>query len=267
MKMKMTIDDETKRLIAEMSYDDGKFNKIADAPIDKFDIELNKKLHYSPAVNLPPAVRYLSPDHSVMVWERPPKYMSFQFSTVEQRGSGDLDARAMHTMRIPVPWQRYVLLLAKNNTIANLFMFFAKNQLKSLHNDPLYVAPILNFYQKGRLCPAIYTKIPEYDKSILGAAEAAFESVWSSGFNYDTDHAVKTLGNTGNPLRNHARDYVAMYTAWSKQSLETVVNWEYSMAYPSIHELISSSDLRHEYAGQTDDLLVNFALSAQVAQR
>lgn len=274
MQLRMTLEEESlfgSQLKVEMSYTGGLWNRIADCSVEGFNAEINKKLHYSPSLNLPPAIRYLSPDHTIVLWERPPGYVSFQFSPFMQRDSGDLDAQARYSERIFIPWQRYVLLLSKNNTIVNLFMFFARQELHSLSADPLLIPPILNFYQKGRLCPAVYAKIPEYEHTIRGAIEAAYDSIWNSGFNYDTALAISTLKYTiNNPLRRHVEDedYVKLYKLWANSSEEQILNmWDYHAGYRSFKGLLKSEDLHYDYLGQLEDLVVNFSLAAQTAAR
>jgi hypothetical protein len=246
---------------------DSSFTSVATVRNEAFDEQFKEQIHYRPTGILPPAVRYLSPDHSVVMWERKPCYVTFQY-TQQMQNEIQADARSSKILRLPVPWQRYVILLSPENQIANVFMFFADREITSFQDDPLYVAPILNFYQNSRLCPASYNSQPDYERSIVGAMEAVHHMIWSSGFNWDTTLAISMLKNLEakyNPLKINLQDPVKMYRMWAAQSLETVMAWKWYPVYSGIQQFLDSNDLYHNYTGSAHDLLVNMVLSAQDA--
>lgn len=277
MKIKLDYDDQTNKVSFGLTYDanlydgikDLGFNEVANVSVEAFNSSFNDQLPYLPSGILPPAIRYLSPDHSIVFWERPPGYLPFNYTPAAQDRIA-ADNASKHMLRLPVPWQRYIMLLGQDGQIANLFMFFAKNPIDNLRNDPLLQAPILNFYANSRLCPASYTSIKSYSHDILGAIEAAYEIVWSSGFNIDTILGIKNfMGNVdrkSNPLTKYPNDINKMYDFWIKNPLENVMKWDWNIVYRSFDDFISRRDLYHDYTGKNHDKLIKFVFAAQNAR-
>ncbi len=270
MQVKIEYDPDTDVVDFGLNYGGNVFNEIASVPSPDFDKAFADQLPYLPTGVLPPAIRYLSPDHSIVLWERPPGYVPFNYTNSMQEHL-NADGGSAQVLRLPIPWQRYVLLLGADGRIANLFMFFAKNQIKNLNNDAMCQAPILNFYANNRLCPASYTSIKSYSHDILGAIDAAYEIVWSSGFNVDTILAIKNfLSHTekvSNPLTKvGSKDLDKMYKFWVQNTLETVMTWGWNPIYGSFNDFISRSDLYYEYTGKSHDALVKFVFAAQNAR-
>jgi hypothetical protein len=269
MKIKLEYDDQKDTISFGLNYSGSTFNEIATLPTQAFDHSFSDQLPYLPTSILPPAIRYLSPDHSIVLWERPPSYVPFNYTQAAQEHI-HADKASQYTLRLPIPWQRYVLLLGQDGQIANLFMFFAKSEITSLTDDPMCQAPILNFYANSRLCPASYTSIKSYSHDILGAIEAAYEMVWSSGFNVDTVLGIKNFcGSTdrsANPLVKYSGNLDKMYNFWVQNTLETVMRWEWNTLYGSFNDFISRKDIYHDYTGKNHDKLVKFVFAAQNAR-
>lgn len=277
MKVKLEYDDEKDSISFGLTYTttvydgikDLGFNTIAEVPTTAFDTAFVDQLPYLPSGILPPAIRYLSPDHSIVLWERPPGYVPFNYTGAMQENL-KADSPSKNMLRLPVPWQRYVMLLSQDGQIANLFMFFAKDQIKSLSNDPFLQAPILNFYANNRLCPASYTSIKSYSHDILGAIEAAYEMVWSSGFNIDTilgiNNFFKHTDRKINPLSKHVNNVEKMYDFWVKNTLSTVMSWGWNPVYKSFDDFIARKDLYHDYNGKNHEKLIKFIFAAQSAR-
>lgn len=271
MKMLIEYDDLEKTANCSINYvKTSSFDDIALVSSDKFEASVRAQLPYIPAVNIPPAIRYISPDHSVILWERPPGYVPFNLTEKMQEEILSADAPSRSSLRLPVPWQRYIMLLSQDNRIANLFMFFANEQIRSLEYDALCCAPIPNFYGNNRLCPASYSTIPNYDKTLTGAVEAAYDLVWGSGFNWDTVLGIKQYMAKKNQISSfltyYQNDFKAMFLAWSKQSLTKVMSWDWPKTYESFSHFLSTKDLYYDYPGKGHDTLVKFVFAAQDAK-
>lgn len=270
MRMLIEHDDAVDEVSFSMDYNgSGNFNPLVSGlPADTFATALRNELAYVPSITMPPAIRYLSPDHSIVLWERPPGYVTFQFTEAMQEQIQS-DALPGVSLRLPVPWQRYILLLSQDNKIGNLFLFFAQHEIRSLDDDALCHAPILNFYGNNRLCPASYTNIPQYEHTLLGAIEAAHDIVWNSGFNWDTVLAIKNFyGRTSknHPLRRTMDTIPSMYRLWANRPLSEVMSWQWPRVYDSFNHFLTSGDLYHDYTGKSHDTLVKFVFAAQNAQ-
>jgi hypothetical protein len=261
MKLKLT--EEYDKIAVWMNYDNTRdFTLIEQSPTQQFNFNLENSFEYSPSMLLPPAIRYLSPDHKIIIFERPPQYVTYQLTALMQEEIM-ADQASGHVYRLPIPWQRYIVLLSADNMIANLFMFFASDEINNLHTDPLRLAPILNFYNNGRLCLASYVNQPEYEHSISGVIDRVYDMVWNSGFNFDTALALNSCLPHIRGLGKYKHDYAAMYTYWSSLSLNDVLRWSYPVAYESVLSFFNSGHLYHEYTGDAHDILLKIALAVQ----
>jgi len=134
----------------------GNLTNVASCDPQKLNEAYNTSVKVCDRSAIPPAVRWISPRQDIVVWERPPHYVTFQFSDAYQRNLSSNRA-SQHSVRIALPWQYYVIGLTKNNKIANIYMFFGYESLRSLRSQ-IYVPPLLNFYSDCKLCQAAIQK-------------------------------------------------------------------------------------------------------------
>jgi hypothetical protein len=133
-----------------------------------------------------PGLRYL--DDSVIIFERPPFYQNIFItpSLVENIN----DESEVHSYRIPIPWQVYVIEYNSNSSsyyACDVRMFFRNSSLTSL-NDPVYLPPLTNFYADASLCRPSYTSqedVDRYSDNINGVIQEAYDWIWNSGTNLD----------------------------------------------------------------------------------
>lgn len=220
---------------------------------------------------LPPAVRYLSSDRRLIVWERPPTYKTINY-TSEYQDNLNVDSPSVNSYRIPIPWQVYVLYLSPEARLANIFMFFRNSQLTNLFQDPLYMPILPNFYENSRLCQAAFETIQQYDRDILSAINAAYEMVWNSGFNKDTLLAFNHI-YTGsyvkknNPLSLHGTGKQKYpqntFDKWTHYSIEDCLSWDWPVAYATLSQFLKDKVYKYSLESDSHNFMVNMLFAAQ----
>lgn len=173
-----------------------------------------------------PGIRYISSSQNVVVLERPPTYKMISFTPVV-KDEAKYDQIDKYLFRVPIPWQVYLIALDHSFNIINLFMFFRTAPLASL-NDQLYYPYFPNFYTDSRVCKASLNSIQHYEPTLQGACSAAYNMIWSSGFNLDVH---KTL------------DYYSTNKYWSllfKTNYATNMN-AYSAFYNHLEKMTPQS--------------------------
>lgn len=238
---------------------------IASFDVDKFNEAYNKQLMVSHSVLMPAALRYVSPDRNVLVWERPPHHVTFQYTLDQQSDIGTND-KSRFIKRLPIPWQYYIVLLSNEHKVVNTYMFFGRDQLRSMTSGRLYTPPILNFFSTSRLCPAAYINAPEYGSDWDEILNYVYSMIWHSGFNIDTVQAISTLSMCANPLNSYISDFNRFYQKWSKLSLKDVVEMQYHVAHKSLSAFLDSGLIFYDYKGSSVDIALNITFAAQDAE-
>ena len=254
-------------------YDaDSSLDEVASCSDKNFTAEFNKINFAVDHSIMPPAVRHISKDRSIIVFERPPGYCTFYYSNEAQQNL-NADRQSNQHYRLPLPWQRYVLVVSPEGRLINIFLYFGHDQLRSLNFDRLYLAPLHNFYLSGRLCMASFTTLPDIEPTIFGAINGAYNMIWGSGYNADTNQAqanlTRTVKLTNNPLANvgTVTDPNRYYERWSRASLEDVMYWGWTPSWDSINTLLEHKDEIYHDATSTasHDILVKMMFAAQDA--
>lgn len=191
---------------------------------------------------IPPAVRWMSSDSRILLWERPPCFVPFLISHKYQRQL-DADEAPQKTFRLAIPWQRYIVALNSEAFPCMVVMSFHNDQMRSL-DEPLTLPPFPNFYQDGHLCLASYNNYPIGRNTIQDAINATYNIVWGSGFNHDTVagyQQIATIDRALNPLAGFYEDINKFYTKWSTYSIEDVLKftWPINRNYPTARSFLS----------------------------
>lgn len=148
---------------------------------------------------LPPAIKYSIP--GVIVFERPPSQQVVQYIPSPVHSMGDEDE--IHTFRIPIPWQLYIITYDPKTYLCNsVRMLFMKSSLNSI-NQRMYMPPLPNFFTNGSLCRPMYSEmedIERYSKDLAGVINSAYDWIWNSGFNHDLTENIYYLRVTKTPV-------------------------------------------------------------------
>lgn len=198
-------------------------------------------------------IRSISPAQDYIILERPPTYKMISFTPVAQDASV-YDQKEKFLYRIPIPWQVYIIALDHHFNIINLFMFFRKSPLSSASfEDELFYPYFTNFYGDSRVCKASLNSVTRYEPSIQGACIAAYEMIWSSGFNLDVHKTMDHYSASKhwaplfkvNAYDQHA--YSQFYTHLSKMTPQAMCDKPF---YPKVnrylYQYLSPTALNHE---------------------
>jgi hypothetical protein len=137
---------------------------------------------------LPPGVLFFN--NNIVVFEKPPTQKNI---TYHPYMIGDIPQDSIPKLiTIAIPWQVYIVIYAKDPQTSKMYpvdvyMFFRNSQILS-KDDPVYLAPLSNFYANGKLCRPFFESfddIDRYDNTIAGVVQAAYDWVWSSNTNVD----------------------------------------------------------------------------------
>lgn len=178
---------------------------------------------------LPPAVRYISSDHKTVAFERPPMHVVVEYAPYPKDTAYN-DAAVHYTFNIAVPWSVYVICFDDFFLPINTFMFFRNKPLTSL-DDPVGLAPLLNFYYTSKLCPPLQPNFSNENPSIANGINEAYNLVWNSGFNLDLVDAMKEGSSHGTPFSiygDSTTEFAAKwYKSWERMSIDDIlrVKW------------------------------------------
>ena len=146
--------------------------------------------HHNRSIGLlPAALRYLSPNGRIAVFERPPgKYFVEQIMAARD-DIAVLSKRDVQTYtktyELALPWTVYVCVFDLQYEPSNVWLFARNAPLHSLQ-DELRLLPILNFYADGSLCPPIFDRFDAIENtSVASGVQQTFNTVWNSGCNLD----------------------------------------------------------------------------------
>lgn len=222
---------------------------------------------------LPPAVRYIDHARGIVLFERPPMYVNFNFSSKYQHHL-KTDNISHQRLNLPVPWQRYVLFLAPNGRPHKVFIFFANSKITSLDNDFMSYAPLPNIYTDASLCLPVYNHVDAENFNLMDAISNVYDTVWKSGFNSDIFQAatywissMKDINRNNmvefNPIANNGFEYQEVwYSKWASYSLDEIMDFSWKLrAYDSFNSLVSAK--YESFITDPYDNVVNLYLAAK----
>lgn len=186
---------------------------------------------------LPPAVRWISGQGDMFVFERPPRMQTLSYYPVE---ADMIDSNTkLCTYNIPIPWTVYVVVVSATMVPTEIRVFARNSPLESL-SDLVYLLPIPNLYYSGALCAPIFEKFEAQEPTLAAAAQAAYNMVWNSGFNFDLIDAIKASLGQHVPFyivrksRNSFSKTANFFQRWSECSIEDALSLKWPR--PSISD-------------------------------
>lgn len=233
-------------------------HKSTDTPLsigefeDKTVIKILERRRFSTGL-LPPAVRWISADGKIVVFERPPAYFDVNFLPLKQDEAAVSTTKPMH-FKLPLPWQVYVVGFGEDYHPVNIFTLLARTSIDSLDHK-VYVLPLFNFYENGQLCTPIVPSFSDKERTIKDGIIDAYEMVWYSGFNYDLRDAINlgtrsgapVAGNKQIPGRPRLRSIYDRYLyEWSQLSLVDTLytSWPIGDPYPTLRTYIEKMKIK-----------------------
>jgi len=185
---------------------------------------------------LPPAVRWISPDKQIVVFERPPMRQLVEYIP-EERLNIDEENYARHRTiinELSIPWTLYICAFDKTYRPVSIRVFTRPTYMSSF-DDPVYLLPLLNFYLNGELCfPGVRTFTEEFTSLTQGINEA-YNMVWNSGWNLDLKDAITHSSEIEKPFSTSTKSCDSSWTEiimdwhkkWSRYSIDTVLSMEF----------------------------------------
>lgn len=175
---------------------------------------------------LPPAVRWISKDRRIVVFERPPFKAFMEIAPGRKEAAASLNK---YSFEVPMPWTVYVGYYDFEYNPVHIRVYTRPTALTGL-DDRLYLLPIPNIYMDSSLCNPISPNFVEHDADIAWGVGEVYNMVWNSGFNYDLlaamsmgIHAGQPVGNNAPRLNRNLDANLQWIDAWSKVSLPDVL--------------------------------------------
>lgn len=172
---------------------------------------------------LPSMVRYISPDHKMILYERQPevRHVSYQpMYKANVEANNNLSSTLKNTT-ISLPWQVYIIALNNHYEPIKVHLYARPSKMKTIY-DKLYVMPLLNLYSDCSLCaPLISSMSVDKINSVAEAIDIVYHMVWSSGFNYDLISVIQMVEArilNDNNLKSQAARYQKLNTGDTAES-------------------------------------------------
>lgn len=187
---------------------------------------------------LAPALRWISKDKRMVVFERPPMITSVEYYPVKRDEIGDpkLMKKALRSYQIPIPWTVYLVYFDAEYTPVETRVYARNSPLQSIKSE-VGLLPILNLYGSSKLCNPIYEKYEEMEPTIANGFNSAYNAMWNSGFNFDLMDAVTGAMQVGVPFKDYKTgmgnnvgtggSIDSWFKYWSQLSLADVLSCEW----------------------------------------
>ena len=171
-------------------------NELSDQDISKYLTAVFRPSSASIGL-LPPAVRWLSPDRKIVVFERPPVMQNIEIIQAKRDKIGE-NSNSFNKIvyTIPLPWTVYMAFFNADYEPVKLKVYVRNEPLTSM-DDPIFMIPLHNFYYDSSLCNPIWNEFYDGINTLAMGVERAFNMVWNSGFNYDLVDALSLAQHSG----------------------------------------------------------------------
>ena len=177
---------------------------------------------------LPPAVRWISDNQRIIVFERPP---SVQYVELAFARKDFIDSRtAVEGFNLPIPWTTYYVMFDEHYNPV-LIRVYCRNVPLYGWDDRVFMLPLLNLYFNSNLCNPVH-EIYEPCGSLAEGVQQAYNMVWNSGWNLDLQDTVTHCMQRGIPAgaskSNHPDAVRYYFKEWEKLSLLKILEtkWE-----------------------------------------
>jgi len=177
---------------------------------------------------LPPAVRWISDNQRIAVFERPPtvQFVEIAFDKKDNINS----STSVLSFSLPIPWTVYYVLFDDYNNPVTVRVYCRNEPLYSW-DDRVYMLPMLNLYYDSTLCNPIFENF-EPCETFADGIHAAYNMVWNSGWNLDLSDTVEYSMRTGIPSAlssgTSIKNHLNFFKSWEKLSLLNVLETRWS---------------------------------------
>lgn len=244
MKLKLTIEELTGIVSSSVQY--AGRQPYNDLP-DKNSSDLYTYLNPDNGIDLgflPPAVRWISDNQRMVVFERPP---SIQYVEVAMDTKYNINKfTKIENFNLPIPWTLYFVLFDEN-FIPVIVNVYCRNEPLYDWEDQLFMLPMLNLYFNSKLCNPVFEKFEDFEKNLTGGIQQAYNMVWNSGWNLDLKDTILHCMSRGIPSGlsvGQSFESISMYFKnWEKLSLLQVLEtkWDIPKAFENGSDLADVS--------------------------
>lgn len=176
---------------------------------------------------MPPGLLYLN--NNYLIFERPPTFQNVQIIPALMEEI-NYDKHQLITMRLPIPWQVYIVNYVDNGTgdlyCGNVKMHFTHGPIQSL-DDQVFLPPLNNFYSSGDLCRPMYSSLDDierFPKNVAGVIQAAFDWIWNSGTNIDLTIAIVQMFNQFDAKTRYDNTLFTYFPQHQRHLIDNIAN-------------------------------------------
>lgn len=185
---------------------------------------------------LAPALRWISKDKRMVVFERPPMIANIEYYPVKRDEilPPEMMKKTLRSYEVPIPWTVYLVYFDAEYTPVETRVYARNSPLQSMKSE-VGLLPILNLYGSSKLCNPIFEKYEAMEPTIANGFNSAYNAVWNSGFNFDLMDAVTGAMQAGVPFPDFKTGQTlggtnsidVWFKYWSKLSLADVLTCEW----------------------------------------
>lgn len=175
---------------------------------------------------LPPAIRWISSDHRLVVFERPPMKQRIEYVGTKKESVTPSRIATAKVYEVPIPWSVYLIVMNDEYLPVKIKVFARNSSLVSLE-DTLGLMPLPNFYINSALCPPTFGVYEGNPTCLADGLNIAYNMVWNSGWNYDLLDAITVSNSLSRPFfcsYGTSNDMVnAWFRTWSQYTMEQIL--------------------------------------------
>lgn len=219
MKIKLSINQSTDTISGAYSSGHSEIS-LPERPtkviLDKLKNKEKQSLGF-----LPPAIRWISDNQRIIVFERPPsiQYVELAFAKKDYITS-DTTVKGFN---LPIPWTVYYVMFDEcYNPV--LIRVYCRNEPLYDWSDSVYMIPLLNLYYNSNLCNPVF-EVYEPSENLSTGIQQAYNMVWNSGWNLDLQDAVNHCMRRGIP--SSSDDVSHYFQEWEKISLVKILQTQW----------------------------------------
>lgn len=243
--MRVLIESDGENVTGKVAHnDDGNFIELSTKKEKDFLAQLTANNQYNIGL-LPPAVRWISPDKSIVVFERPPMRQLVEFLPLQRdKIREDFDYRGKGhycSYQLNIPWTVY-LACFDNSYLPNKIKVFTRNEPLQNMDDTLGLLPLLNFYYSSQLCNPGLKHFEGMPANLGEGINMAYNLIWNSGWNLDLHDAVNLGMKTHSPVTSVSSPGTKYTQAELRaQAYVSIVNFHKNWASLSMDEVLRTT--------------------------
>jgi len=197
---------------------------------------------------LPAAVRWMSKNRDIVLFERPPMHVTVDMA-YERQELAEMEGTQREVFHLPIPWTLYLVQFNYVYDPIQINVFTRPGPITSL-DEEIYLLPLPNFYMNGKLCNPTTPKAEVFSPDIHTGIQRAFNMVWNSGYNQDLYDLMNMARDLHLPAHGGYGDS-SYLRAWESLSLSEVLEAEFPYVF-------TFDDFEEEEYDENDDPVTGY---------